>query len=160
MVCKNFVEYIRIKRTTFSSKLRLLKTKIKDWTHHKSLELKEKSYLLEKEIHDILASSRSGILSAETLSTLKALQLDLKKLRDHEILSAKLKSRMIWATLGDSNTRFFHSVASARKNHNTIWGLENEEGTMVESDQELKDMGVRHFNFFLVMTTSLLSQLS
>ena len=52
---------------------------------------------------------------------------------------------MIWATLGDSNTKFFHSVAYARKNHNAIWGLEDEEGTVVERDQDLKDLGVRHF---------------
>ena len=52
---------------------------------------------------------------------------------------------MVWATLGDSNTKFFHSIASARKNHNSIWGLENEEGSVVESDQELKALGVRHF---------------
>ena len=130
---------------TLSLKLRLLKAKIKAWTFHKSLEIKDKSIVIEKEIHILLTSSHSSILSSESLSSLKALQQDLKKLKDHEILSAKLKSRMIWASLGDSNTKFFHSVASARKNHNTIWGLENEEGTVVESDQELKDMGVRHF---------------
>ena len=55
---------------SFALKLRILKAKIKDWTHHKSLELKDKSIILEKEIHDILASSQSGILSSETLSVL------------------------------------------------------------------------------------------
>ena len=38
-----------------------------------------------------------------------------------------------------------HSVATARKNHNAIWGLEDEEGTLVERDQDLKDLGVRNF---------------
>ena len=52
---------------------------------------------------------------------------------------------MIWATMGNANTKFFHSVAIARKNQNAIWGLEDEAGNMVEHDQGLKDLGVRHF---------------
>ena len=89
---------------SFSRKLRLPKKKIKDWTHHKSIEIKEKSSSLEFDINKLLSSSPSGILSSESLITLNSLQAELKKLRDHEILTAKLKSRMIWATLGDSNT--------------------------------------------------------
>ena len=48
---------------------------------------------------------------------------------------------MIWASLGDANTKFFHSVASARKNHNAIWGLEDEGGNMIEDDKGIKDLG-------------------
>ena len=80
---------------SLSLKLRLLKSKIKVWTHHKSMEMKDKSIRIEKEIHNLLSSSHSSIFSSETLFSLKALQQDLKKLKDHEILSAKLKSRMI-----------------------------------------------------------------
>ena len=75
---------------SFSLKLRLLKPKIKEWTHHKSLELKDKSIIIEREIHNILSSSPIGILSSQTLSSLNALQQDLNKLRDHQILSSKL----------------------------------------------------------------------
>lgn len=52
---------------------------------------------------------------------------------------------MIWASLGDANTKFFHSVASARRNQNAIWGLEDEGGNMIEHDKGLKDLGVRYF---------------
>ena len=47
-----------------SIKLRLLKGKVKDWTRNKSLEMKDKSILLEDETNSLLDSSSSGILGA------------------------------------------------------------------------------------------------
>ena len=58
---------------------------------------------------------------------------------------------MTWASLGDSNTKLFHSIASARKNHNDIWGLEDEGGNMIEDDKGIKDLGVRYFKQILKM---------
>ena len=106
---------------------------------------KEKSIHIEEEINIILNSSSTGIFSLQVNNRLRSLHEELKKLRDHELQSARLQSRMIWASLGDANTKFFHSVASARKNQNAIWGLEDEEGILVEHDQGLKELGVRHF---------------
>ena len=129
----------------FSLKLRLLKEKVKSWTHHKTLEMKGKIIHIEDEINILLNSSFSGIFILQINNRLWSLRVELKKLRDHELQSARLQSRMIWASLGDANTKLFHSMASARKNQNAIWGLEDEAGIMVEHDQGLKDLGVRHF---------------
>ena len=63
----------------------------------------------------------------------------------HELQSARLQSRLTWASQGDTNTKLFHAVASARKNHNAIWGLEDEDGNLIFDDSSIKDMGVRHF---------------
>ena len=70
----------------------------------------------------------------------------LKRWLDHELLSARLQSRVTWALQGDANTKFFHAVASARKNHNAIWGLEDEEEKQVVDDLGIKALGVRYFN--------------
>ena len=64
---------------------------------------------------------------------------------DFELNSARLQSRITWANLGDANTKFFHAVASARKNQNAIWHLQDEEGSWVSDDQSLKLLGVRYF---------------
>ena len=85
--------------------------------------MKGKIPLLEKEIQDILGSSDSGLLSSLENLRLSALKEELKKLLDHELQSAKVQSRLTWASLGDANTKFFHSVASAHKNKNAIWGF-------------------------------------
>ena len=77
---------------------------------------------------------------------LTALKEDLKLLLDYELRSAKIQSRMTWASLGNANTKFFHLVASARKNQNSIWGLQDDRGILIEDDKGLKALGVRYFS--------------
>ena len=36
-------------------------------------------------------------------------------------------------------------MATARKNHNAIWSLQDDLGNWVSDDKSLKDLGVRHF---------------
>ena len=103
-----------------SFKLRLLKEKVKSWTKVESKKLKDKSVYLEDEISTILHSSQSAILNDEQQSRLSTLKADLQKLLDHELYSTRLQSRVTWALNGDANTKYFHAVASARKNHNDI----------------------------------------
>ena len=83
-----------------SKKLRLLKRKVKIWTHEKTLAMKEKILLIEEEIQNLLGSSDSGLLSTLENLRLMALKEELKLLLDHELRSSKLQSRMTWTSLG------------------------------------------------------------
>ena len=65
---------------------------------------------------------------------------------DHYLLTSQLKSREKWAVLGDSNTKFFHALASGPRNQNAIWVLEDEDGHSVEDEVALKELGQRHFS--------------
>ena len=47
--------------------------------------------------------------------------------------------------MGDANTKFFHSYASARRNSKSIWGLQNHIGELIEDEAQLKLLGVSHF---------------
>ena len=129
----------------FHDRLRILKEKVKSWTKIEALKMKEKSVDLEKEISSILLSSHSAILNQDQQLKLNSLKNDLQKLIDHEINSARLQSRITWAQKGDANTKYFHAVASARKNHNAIWRLQDELGNSVSDDKNLKDLGARNF---------------
>jgi hypothetical protein len=57
----------------------------------------------------------------------------------------RLRSRAIWIEKGDKNTRFFHRFASQRCSQNTIWDLTDEEGNLISTDSELKNMAFNHF---------------
>ena len=128
-----------------SLKLRILKEKVKVWMHKKTLEMKGQIIIIDEEINNLLNSSSTGLLSLSDHNRLLALREELKRLRDHELQSARLQSRMTWASLSDANTKFFHYVASSRRNHNSIWGLDDEGGNMIEDDKSLKELGVRYF---------------
>ena len=128
-----------------SCRLRILKDNVKSWTKSAALKMKDKSAALEKEISSLLQSSQSAILNQEQHLQLCSLKAALKKLTDHEISSARLQSRITWALKGDANTKYFHAVASACKNHNAIWSLKDEFGTWVSEDQNLKALGIHHF---------------
>ena len=58
----------------FSMKLRLLKEKVKSWTHAKALEMKDKSFLIEDEINNILTSSPSGLFTHQINDRLRSLR--------------------------------------------------------------------------------------
>ena len=80
-----------------SNKLRLLKGKVKDWTRIKSLEMRDKSILIEDEIKSLLESTSSGILGARDHSRLLALRHELQIWVDHELQSARLQRKLSWA---------------------------------------------------------------
>ena len=64
--------------------------------------------------------------------------------------SARLQSRETWALLGDANAKYCHTVATARKNQNAIWSLQDEAGTWVTDDQSIKSLGIRYFKNIFV----------
>ena len=128
-----------------SCRLRILKDKVKSWTKSEALKMKDKSAALEEEISSLLHSSVSAILNYEQQLKLCSLKAALQKLSDHEISTTRLKSRITGALKGDANTKYFHAVATARKNQNAIWSLKDEMGTWVSDDQSLKALGIKHF---------------
>ena len=85
--------------------------------------MQDKSVFLEEEINSLLSSSDSAILNDEQQLILNSLKADLQKVLDHELYSTRLQSRVTWALNRDANTKYFHAVALARKNHNAIWSL-------------------------------------
>ena len=86
-----------------------------------------------------------GNFTLEDQYALNLLRAKKKKILDHLLLTWKLKSRNDWVLYGDSNTKFFHAIASDKRNHKTIWSLVDEERHTIEEEHELKELGSRHF---------------
>ena len=64
---------------------------------------------------------------------------------EHHLLTWKLKSRAKWALLGDSNTKFFRTLALGKRNQNMIWSLDDDDGNCIEDKSALKELGQKHF---------------
>ena len=125
--------------------IKRLKEKVKVWTKTRTLAMKRESTEIEFEIHSLLSSCPSGILSLKDMNSLHVLRSRKDKVLAHELLTWQLKGRKKWAELGNANTKYFHSLALARINFNSIWALKNEEDVWVENDDKLKELGVKHF---------------
>ena len=126
-------------------KLRRLKCTVKDWERLKNQERKLHILDINEGISNILLKD-SGLLSASNADKLKILQARKGKYWAHEITTQRLKREVQWIKEGDANTRFFHSFASARRNTNAIWYLNDKVGRPVFEDFALKLLGKQHFS--------------
>ena len=62
------------------------------------------------------------------MATLAGLKNHKENILALEVASWRLKSKAVWIVLGDANTKFFQKYASARRNVNAIWELEDGDG--------------------------------
>lgn len=59
------------------------------------------------------------------------------------------RSRMRWNVEGEANTAFFHATTRTRWRQNTITMLQNEDGTWIVEEKEVKQLFVNHFKDIL-----------
>lgn len=57
----------------------------------------------------------------------------------------RLRSWAISVEKGDKNRKQFQKFASQRCSHNIIWDLSDEDGKLISTDTELKNMYFKHF---------------
>lgn len=50
------------------------------------------------------------------------------------------KAKFQWAKEGDTNTKLFHRLINARKAKNTMSKIEKEDGSLVESEEEMVEV--------------------
>ena len=84
-------------------------------------------------------------------------QLNLKLLKAYKAEEEFLRqrSRLLWLTLGDKNTTFFHASTKGRRARNRISVIENAEGLPVfEDDQIAETIGAYFSNIFTSSETS------
>uniref|UniRef100_A0A803NUC0 CCHC-type domain-containing protein n=1 Tax=Cannabis sativa TaxID=3483 RepID=A0A803NUC0_CANSA len=77
--------------------------------------------------------------SPESAAFLKQSESVLDDLLEQEEMYWQQRSRVDWLQLGDRNTKFFHSKASARKANNKIKFLQTESGARVTSKHDMAE---------------------
>ena len=120
-----------------SHKLCRLKETVKIWEWNKKCYRKQLLLDINTEISALLQLD-FGLLSATDTDKLRALKSKKENLIIHEVITLRLKSRALWISEGDANTKNFHAFASARRNTKTIWSLKDNDGNLISEDIPLK----------------------
>ena len=75
----------------------------------------------------------------------KELKTKLSHRLDQEATYWRQRSNFFWLKDNDSNTRFFHATASARKKRNEIAGLTTDKGEWVQTDKDIQRVAIDYF---------------
>jgi hypothetical protein len=86
-----------------------------------------------------------GFHSREARKELTQMELRRRNILDEKKSLWRLKSRAIWVTCGDENTKNFHSFAKGQKMTNTIRGLDQGDGQLVNTFYGIESLRISHF---------------
>ncbi|KAM6546692.1 hypothetical protein CsatB_027428 [Cannabis sativa] len=100
-------------------------------------EIKE----LEKKLEWIQNQPISDALKDEELKTQSLLSVAWAKSES----MWRQKSREIWLSLGDRNTKFFHAATVLRKRRNSIWAVKDKEGNIWREKKQIASTINSHF---------------
>lgn len=104
---------------------------------------------LGKKLND-LREERNRLLAQiedeSTLEKIRVLSAEIERVAKAEEVHWNRRSHMSWMFSGDRNTKLFHYAASERKKQNTISGLLNSQGILVEEETELADVVSEYFS--------------
>ena len=101
-------------------KLKRLKIAVKSWEKEQYFIRNRELIGIDLQIQALLSLQTFGILSISNSLQLSALKTKKDSLLAHEVLTWKLKSRVLWINEGDANTKFFHNFSSTRRNSKDI----------------------------------------
>lgn len=126
-------------------KLKVLKAHSRSWS--KRLRESEAALLinLESEINNLILLSSTTNLSIEDVDTLKRLERDRAHILREEEMRRRLRSRATWLKWGDSNTKYFHSLANHNRNNKQIWSIQSDCGETLREQDSIKAEAVSFF---------------
>jgi hypothetical protein len=100
--------------------------------------------LLEAEISNLSHSTTTYPCSMEDTERLKRLETNRANILFAEEFAWRLRSRETWLRCGDSNSKYFHKVASHNRQKKMIWSINNG-GTEIRGQEALKEEAVSYF---------------
>lgn len=129
----------------FCHKLKGLKETVSRWIRDKKKAYNLELHQLEKQLQDSTAANVNNSLSLDSFGIMKQLELKKEELLLQEEKEWRLKSRAIWISHGDKNTKFFHSFASARRRSKYIWEIFDDNGVQHSGIDSIKSESYSYF---------------
>lgn len=115
-------------------KLKLLKQYFRDWGFNFQGELRKKRKLVSEERADLESIEEiDGLTSDQTMRKMWLTKESLQLLDQEEAYWLN-RCHEQWLMKGDSNSKYFHTIANGRKRKNTFISLEND-GVLIEGDE-------------------------
>jgi hypothetical protein len=126
-------------------KLKDLKTKSKKWFMEQKLEQSARLIELESEIQKLIYTSTISALTVEETVDLSSLETNRASILREQENAWRLRSRATWLKSRDSNTRYFHKLASFNRSRKSIWSIDNNEKGTIRGQEAIKAEAVTHF---------------
>jgi hypothetical protein len=114
----------------WNSKLRALRSHLSGWARHVTGVLKKEKQRLSSIIDDLEALAEICPLSLQQIEIKNQSNAKIACLLCEEEIKWYQRSKSKFILEGDSNTRYFHSVANGRHRKNHIHSLVQDEGTI------------------------------
>ncbi|GKV19300.1 hypothetical protein SLEP1_g29582 [Rubroshorea leprosula] len=124
-----------------SSKLAHCRKHLMHWWKHTGRNSRLEVERLQKELDQLQLEEQSEA----NLSRQRLLIDEINSLWLQEETHWFQRARTNWILLGDRNSKYFHAMASRRRQNNYIFQLQNEQGTLLEGTDSLLDHAYTHF---------------
>ena len=121
---------------------------LSEWGVHTFGHVRKELKMLNDELKRL--RSDADRIGAPSHAEIKVVER-IMELNHREEIMWKQRSRIMWLTEGDRNTRFFHLRASQRRRRNRISKLKKPDGTVTVNEEE---MGAMVTDFFLTLYTT------
>jgi hypothetical protein len=121
----------------WNTKIRALRSHLSGWARHVTGVLKKEKLRLSSIIEDLEALAEVGPLSEHEIELKNPYNAKIASLLREEELKWYQRSKSHFILEGDSNTRYFHSIANGRHRKMRIHTLVQDEGT-IEGRDNLK----------------------
>ncbi|GKV39420.1 hypothetical protein SLEP1_g47185 [Rubroshorea leprosula] len=124
-----------------SSKLAHCRKHLMHWWKHTGRNSRLEVERLQKELDQLQLEEQSEA----NLSQQRLLIDEINSLWLQEETHWFQRARTSWILLGDRNSKYFHAMASRRRQNNYIFQLKDDQGTLLEGIDSLLDHAYSHF---------------
>ena len=141
----------------WNNKMRAMRKHLGGWARHMAGLLKKEKLQLSSIIDELEDFAEVRPLSPQEIEFKNQCNAEIAGLLREEELKWYQRSKSQFILEGDSNTRFFHSLANGRHRKKLIHSLNQDEG-LIEGHEQLKSYITKYYKICLVSQRKATSQ--